>query len=325
MLEIDSGIYDNDIGAEVRLQFGYFIRRGKSAEQIRNTLFNCLINKEFPFHRLDDDVYNEMFFWMSLADTQWNWGVLLPDVKEHALIAIEKVISIETAKEEKNTFVKRRIRHLTSLKEKLLSPQPIKEIKQIKEPNTRLYKCQWEIGDVFAYKLESDLAKEKGLYGKYFLFQKVDESNWYPGHIIPVVYMKITENETLPINSEEYNSLEYVQTSFSRYEERFCPIDMTRPEEDIAEKSKFNYEVDECGFLPQFRLKLINTSKRIIPSKLIYLGNFTNIVPPPKEFIPHDKINIFAATWKRMESIMIERYCSYNCGESEAYAGRGKR
>ena len=107
MLEIDSGIYDNDIGAEVRLQFGYFIRRGKSAEQIRNTLFNRLINKEFPFHRLDDDVYTEMFFWMSLADTQWNWGVLLPYVKEHALIAIEKVISIETAKEEKNTFVKR--------------------------------------------------------------------------------------------------------------------------------------------------------------------------------------------------------------------------
>ena len=319
------GIYENDIGAEVRFQFKYFIRRGRSAEELTEVLYKAVKNKVSVFRSLNntDDFYNEPYFWMSLADTQWNLGVLLPKVKEKALEAIEMISAMDNASE-KNTFVKKRLRLLAALKEKLLFPQPIKEIKQIKEPKTKLYKCQWKIGDVFAYKLESDFAKEKGFYGKYFLFQKVDEAEWHPGHTIPVVYIKITENEVLPSNAEEYDSLEYVQTGFSRYEQRFWPIDMRRPEEDIAEKSKRNYEVDDCGFLPHFRLKLISTSQRVIPSKLIYLGNFANVILPQKEFIPHDKINIFSVKWKQIESIMIEKYCLYNRGESEAYAARAK-
>lgn len=69
----------------------------------------------------------------------------------------------------------------------------------------RVYKCQWNLGDVFAYELESDLAKERGLYGRYFLIQKIDEDVWYPGHIVPIVYVKITNDNKLPSNVEEYN------------------------------------------------------------------------------------------------------------------------
>ena len=105
----------------------------------------------------------------------------------------------------------------------------------------RFYICKWNIGDVFAYQLESDLAEERGLLGRYFLIQKVDEGTWHPGHIVPIVYVKITKDEKLPSSIEEYNQLEYVQTWFTKYEERFWPIDMSCPNKDIAEKSKENF------------------------------------------------------------------------------------
>ena len=136
---------------------------------------------------------------------------------------------------------------MMGLEEKLLSTQPPMR-KVIKK---RTYKCQWKIGDVFAYRLESNLAMESGLLGRYFLIEKVDETIWHPGHIVPIVRVKITNDSNLPSNIEEYNQLEYVQTDFTKYEERFWPIDMSRPKEDVRRKSKKKYQVDEYGFLPQ--------------------------------------------------------------------------
>ena len=167
------------------------------------------------------------------------------------------------------------------------------------------------------------MAKEKGLYGRYFLIQKVDEGEWYPGHIVPIIYVKITDDINLPSNVEEYNKLEYVQTSFTEYEYRFCPVDMRRPQEDIAEKSKINYQVDEYGFLPQYRARLLNTSKRVIPQKLIYIGNFADVAQPQNEFIPHTKENIVSVAWKlfdeTFETRMIKWYCGHNLRELSIY------
>ena len=109
--------------------------------------------------------------------------------------------------------------------------------------------------------MESDNAKERGLYGKYLLFQKVDEGPWYPNHIIPIVYVRITRDDKLPNNIDEFENSEYVQTSVVRYEHRFWPYNFSRLEEDIAEKSKIKYEVDEFGFLPVYRLEIIKTAK----------------------------------------------------------------
>lgn len=90
---------------------------------------------------------------------------------------------------------------------------------------------------------------------------------------------------------------------------------MTRPQEDIAEKSKLNYQVDEYGFLPRYRTELLNTSKKVIPANLIYVGNFANAIPPQKEFVPHSKQNIAPVSWSKFgetfESKMIKWYCGH--------------
>lgn len=305
-------LYQNDISLDVKDQFEDQLRNGRNVKEITIQMvedFSCLIGNPCE----------EPLFWFALADTQWNWGMLLPYVKEQALSWIEKGGDIGGLLTESMEIKSQRRKVLDDLRFKLLSPQP--PIRKFVKK--RLYKCEWNIDDVFAYQLESDLAKDKGLLGRFFLIQKVDEGTWYPGHIVPIVYIKITEDEKLPVNIEEYNQLEYVQTWFTKYEERFFPIDGRRPQEDIAEKSKIHYEVDEFGFLPQFRVRLLNTSRKVIPKKLIYIGNFPNATRPKKEFIPHSKTNIITVSWKNFdetfETKMIKQYCGHNLREYKIY------
>ena len=305
-------LYQNDTSLDVKDEFEKLYNEGKNVQEITDILTE-------EYKSLFGDIKEEPLFWLALADTQWEFGVLLPVVKEKALYWIDESVNMLIFKSINTSAKENRIKNLNGLRVKLLSTQP--KVKKITKK--RIYKCQWKYGDVFAYRLESDLAKEKGLYGRYFLIQKVDEGEWYPGHIVPIVYVKITDDINLPSNVEEYNKSEYVQTSFTEYEYRFCPVDMRRPQEDIAEKSKINYQVDEYGFLPQYRARLLNTSKRVIPQKLIYIGNFADVAQPQNEFIPHTKENIVSVAWKlfdeTFETRMIKWYCGHNLREFSIY------
>lgn len=309
------GLYQNDTSLDVKEEFEELYNAGKTAQEITDKL---MADYKSILGNLDE----EPLFWFALADTQWNLGVLLPVVKDKALYWINEENGIINCQAIDISINEQRKKVLDDLQAKLFSPQP--SVK--KTVNKRVYKCQWKLGDVFAYRLESDLAKERGLHGRYFLIQKVDECVWYPGHIVPIVYVKISNGANLPSNIDEYNQLEYVQTWFTKYEDRFLPIDMSRPEEDIAEKSKADYQIDEYGFLPQYRVKLLNTSKKVIPKKLIYVGNYVNTIPPQKEFIPHSRENIVAVPWKQFdetfETKMIKRYCGHNLRELSIYTNK---
>lgn len=305
-------LYQDDIAQDVRDKFKDLLRRGKTAEEITKKL---IAEYEYAINDSDDGP----IFWIALADTQWELGRLMPEVKKQAVAWLDKGGDLAKWQIENPKLVIIRKKVLDELCKKLNTPQPPE--KKILQYN--LYACEWKVWDVFAYQLESDLAKEKGLYGRYFLIQKIDETTWYPGHIIPIVYVKITMDDKLPTNVDEYNQLEFVQTWFTKYEDRFLPIDGRRPLEDIAEKSKINYAVDDYGFLPQYRAKLLSTSKRVIPSKLLYLGNCTDEVRPKNEFIPHTKENIVSVSWKNLdqtfETQMIKKYCGYNLRELSIY------
>lgn len=308
-------LYQNDTALDVKDDFEELYNTGKTVQAITEKLME-------DYKNIMGNIDEEPLFWLALADTQWNWGVLLPAVKEKALYWIGKGRGIFQHQTVDILVKAQKEKTIDDLQTKLLSPQP-----PMKKPaKKRIYQCQWKLGDVFAYQLESDLAKDRALYGRYFLIQKVDESLWHPGHIVPIVYVKITRDTNLPSNVEEYNQLEYVQTWFTKYEDRFFPIDMRRPQEDIAEKSKINYQVDAYGYLPQYRVKLLNTSQQVIPAKLIYVGNFANAVRPQNEFVPHSKENIVTVSWKQFdetfETKMIKRYCEHNLRELCIYTDK---
>lgn len=308
----DPGLYQDDIAAEVRDFYIDKLHRGKTGIEITQELLH-------NFSELLEDSDDSAVFWFALADTQWKLGRIESYVKNQALSYIDNGNDIKCWSAESPKDAKKRLKILTDLKNRLMSqPPPEKKISQYK-----IYHCEWSIGDVFAYKLESELAKEKGLYGKFILIRKIDENTWFPGHTVPIVYIKITESDRLPANIDEYNHEEYIQTGSTRYENRFLPIDARRAQQDIEEKSKLIYNVDEFGYLPQFRVTLINTSKKIIPKKLIYLGNFKDSLPPQIEFIPHSKANIKPIMWKNFdktfESEIISCYFGFNNREYPIY------
>ena len=261
---------------------------------------------------------DEALVWFALADVQSEMGIMKLDLYDKALVWIDRYRCFlkEISKGETGRYLCEYT--LDTLRRHIYDRVnfPVKHSK-------RSYKCKWEKGDVFAYILESEEAVRRGLAGRYFLIQKVDETTWYPSHIIPIVYVRITNDHILPKTAEEFNRLEYVQTSFLKFGERFYPMDGYRPQRDIEEKERITYKVDEYGYLPEYRVALITTFSRRIPSKLIYLGNFRNVLPPQNEFIPPSNVNIMAVDWARygstFETRILERYFIHNRRELEIY------
>ena len=312
-------LYQDDVAEDVRSEFKDLLRKGKTAEEITKQMYE---DHACVFGDPDD----EPVFWFALADTQWNLGRLLPEVKTQAIAWLDKGGDLERWKREDPKLAAAREKILVELRQRLDSMQPPEK----KISQNRLFRCEWKIGDVFAYQLESNLAKENGLLGRHLLFQKVDEYTWHPGHIIPVVYIKITKDESIPATIKEFDCLEYIQVSVRRYEpfdQEFRPKkEKNLTEEEYLhemERIKKSLVFDEYGYLPVYRIKIINTSKRVIPSKLVFIGNYLHTKSPAKEFIPQNKIELGAFYWekfnKTIEMHLIENYCDHNLRQSKIY------
>lgn len=298
MVITEFDLYQSDLAMEVKSRYLTKLHCGE--EEVASSLM-----KEFEHELLDVD--DAPLFWLALADIQWDYGRLDNIVKANALALIDAILRCET--NENNSM-------LLNLRNKLLTSPPV----QRKITRKRLYRCTWKLGDVYAFQLSCDYAKELKIDGRFLLFHKIGETEYYPGHIIPIVRVKITESFDVPTCEEEISRLPYVQTGFTRYEDRFYPISGDRPfEEQIEERSKHVYECDEFGFLPQYRIKLLNTSKNVIPKNLIYIGNFPHLKTPPKEFVPHVDSNIPGFSWKCLEQVIIERYWGHNYRQFEIY------
>lgn len=313
-------LYQDDIAEEVRDYYKDQLHRGKTGDEITQELIS---QNEYALSDPDD----APVFWFALADTQWNLGRLEDFVREKALYHIRSGHDIKRWKMENPKEAKVRAKVLSELEQKLLSPQPVeKKISQYK-----LYRCEWKIGDVYAYPLNSKYAREKGLYGKYFLFHKIGETTSWPGHIIPIVRVKITANNQLPLDEKSFDSLEYVQTSATKFDpfiEEFHIDCRGLTEEEFLSKvnqKKTELNFDEFGYLPQYRLALINTSKRVIPKNLVFVGNFRNIKPPKQEFVPQNELSIPSFLWKFFDKIMIDTYCGYNLREYQIYSKKCHR
>jgi len=264
-------LYQDDIAEDVRSYYKDQLKRGKSNDDITSELLEQ--NEE-----IINDAEDAPVFWFALADSQWDLGRLLPVVKENALKYLNDGSNLEKWKDEnlKKYAIRKKI--LEELEAKLNSPMPSeKKISQHK-----LYMCEWKIGDAFAYKLESNDAIENGFNGKYIVIYKVDESTWWPGHIIPIVYVKLTDGTELPKSVLDIESCEFVRTTLARRK-------------------------------PEYRMQLLSTSRKVIPTdKLIYVGNFSNLSTPEDEYIINDKVSIVTCNWSKFEETVINKYLKLN-------------
>ena len=142
-----TSLYANDCAGDIRGDYVDKLKRGKTnLEATRELLAE---NQEILA-----DPEEAPLFWFALADTQWNYGRLLPEVKEKALLYLSREQEWERWKESGEKQLQAWKITLTKLREKLETTQPPeKRVSQY-----RLYRCQWQLGDVFAYRFTGSYA-----------------------------------------------------------------------------------------------------------------------------------------------------------------------
>lgn len=182
-----TSLYANDAACDIRGAYEDKLRRSQTNEEATEGLIR--INQDIM-----GDIEEEPLFWYALADTQWNYGRLLPFVKEKALEFIDCSEELERWKDSGEKKVLEWENTRKKLKEKLCSPQPPEK----KVSKYRLYKCKWALGDVFAYRFHGEYSKQMGVCGKYIIFRKVEEDCWWPGHIVPSVHIYMWMGDEIP-------------------------------------------------------------------------------------------------------------------------------
>ena len=228
-------LFNDDLANDVRGDYLDSLRRGKENLQATDYIIERYMDS------LSEE--EEPIFWFSLADTQWEYGRLEPRIKEKAEYFIEHPYAYEWKNEE---LADKWSKTLEKLKEKLNRPQPVEK----KISKYRLYRCEWKLGDVFAYQFHGDYSKEANMYGKYIAFRKIAETTYWPGHIIPIVQFYKWIWESIPEIS--------VITSMPLLETGFIPI--------VYEKKP--------DLKKRYDVALVNVSPKVIPKKyLTILGN----------------------------------------------------
>lgn len=257
----------NDIAEDVRTSYKEKLQNGISNEEATQQLLD-------EYEGVLDDIDDGPNFWFVLADQQWKLGRLLPSVKERALSWIESGEELKLWYEESQKLGDARKKVLQKLKDQLNSPQPPE--KRISKK--RYYVCPWEIGDAFAYPLNSSLAEESGLSGKYIILQVGAKHLWREetGEVFPVVRCWMSD-------TPEFS------TDLSKRSR--CIRRTNWPRKD----GNFNY-----GY------EIITNSSRSVPKSLIYLGNYEIYRSDD------DGANFvgaaFGVVWRFFEQRMIEDY-----------------
>ena len=267
------GLYQDDIAEEVREYYKDQLHRGKAGTEITKEL---IAQNEGTLSDPDD----APVFWFALADTQWNFGRLEDFVKEQALHYIRNGYDVKRWEAEDPPMAKKRVKVLEELTRKLLSSQPTEK----KIVPYKLYRCKWKIGDVYAYQLDSEYAKENGMKGKYLYFVKVDEAVWYLGHNVPVVYFyRITGDHLLSL--EELKHVDYIPQFF------------------LPEVYKRDPERKKL-----YLLQLLSTSSRVIPGKrLTFIGTLQTV-----EHMDGEDPNPYEVGWKDFEKYIIDNFHAWN-------------
>lgn len=182
----------------------------------------------------------------------------------------------------------------------------------------------WNKWDVYCIELDQELVDDEQYYGKWILFQKVDEFPFL-NDILPVVYSKICDSSSIPTTIEEYNKLEYIQIFSNFYDERLFPFDGRKSiVEQLKEKETKNYPTDEFGYLPIYRIAIWKIKKNY-PTKLHYLSNFPQPVLPANEYIHNDGKETTFYLWMGLYNQLIMLYKNYNLRMNKIYGSDFQR
>lgn len=265
--------FSNDTAEDVKQDYISLLRSGKDGAEAVEEL---TLRYEDALADSDDGP----MFWLALADVQWDYGRLEKHVRDRALHAIQQALAQRSTSDAPAAIDaregRRQKRFLEQLRQKLLSQPPDK--KTVRQQ--KLYRCGWENGDVYAYRLTSLFAAEKAVKNKYVFFVKVGEQTWHPGHVIPVVYVYRAIGDDV-LSLRELQDLAYLPQFF-------------------APRA---YQKDPNRRI-QYLLSIISTSSGAVPGKnLTYIGHFENV-----QRVADEDRNFYSVTWKAFEKYILDDF-----------------
>ncbi len=156
-----AGLYQDDVTCDVREDYLDRLRIGYTNVEATQDVINQNIDSI-------EDEEDGPLFWFALADTQWKYGRLLPEVRDVALKYIESGQDLKRWEESKSLYNKRK-KVLEDLREKLNSAQPLeKKVRKLK-----IHKATWKVGDVLLYKIKDEQFKDNKWYQKYVVFKVI--------------------------------------------------------------------------------------------------------------------------------------------------------
>ncbi len=188
-----------DNAADVRGLYVDMLHRGKSNEDAVREMLKAA-KKDLQ----DAEFAGE--FWIALADTMWNYGRLTEQVKTAALQFIHNQEDFVQRKVEAGEgTVESWTTTLTTIEEKLHRPQP--KIKKVSP--YRAFKNQWQVGDIYAYRLSGKESADAGWKGQNVFVHVVEKTQYWPGNEVPVVRVFRMMSPTIP-DMQAFASAKYL-------------------------------------------------------------------------------------------------------------------
>lgn len=187
-----------------------------------------------------------ILFWIGLADAQYALKELSLEAANMGRIALNQLVSCvpEIARAD---IQKRNERYACA---------PMPEREHI--PTPRCFRCQWKIGDTFAYRLKGPDAERYGFANEYALLRKVDELE-EDGRLWPVVTVTHWPDANLPSTEVDFQRVPLLKLSSGRM---------------FSAKGTYEYRLEI----------LFSNRKQVELLDMQYLGNFKNVPLPKDEF-----------------------------------------
>jgi len=170
----------------------------------------------------------------------------------------------------------------------------------VKNKSDKTKLSNWEDGDVFALKIESE--KYPKYNNRYIIFIHciIPKKDWEMSRTTNTFRAKITKDNKLPTSKEEIENLEYIKTSWDKY-----LFEKTRRKNETKK-----LKPDQFHLIYKY-LFVIKSLKYKLPENIIYIGNF-DITPPTNEYIPYSQHHsILYSFWNEKYSKIVEKLLMY--------------
>ena len=207
------------------------------------------LKKSFNELQEDDEDEDAQLFRIGLADAQYYRKELTEEVAQNALKALDVIAGFDW--DICPGDLNRRREHYAK------APMPERKAGK---PRPK-FRCQWKIGDTFAYQLTSQEAKDLGIYGKYMLLRKVSEVDNGDGSLEPIVTLSFWEKDILPVSRGDLSSVPLLKLEVGG--RGFSP------------RNHFEYRANIC----------IKRRKQLENIPLVFIGNFPEIPMPTDEIV----------------------------------------